>query len=170
MIVNSLQVFFARRRAVLLLGLLAGGFAVLLGELVLYRHWEGSQRIGIVATGVGLTAVLLGLFVRGSARPLLGLLLLVLSLSGLIGVREHLEEGGGEAMRLPAQPSVQLVAYQAGASNEEKEGEEQGEAREVREERGGESAPPLLAPLSLSGLALMGAVILLAKPTEERAA
>ena len=114
--------------------------------------------------------MLLGLFARGRARPLLGLLLLVLSLSGLIGVREHLEEGGGEAMRLPAQPSVQLVAYQAGASNEEKEGEEQGEAREVREERGGESAPPPLAPLSLSGLALMGAVILLAKPTEELAA
>lgn len=164
---SSLQIFLAKRRDVLLLGLLAGGFAVLLGELVLYRHWDGSQRIGFVAAGVGLAVVLLGLFARGRLRPLLGLLLLVLSISGLIGVREHLEEGGGEAARLPAQPGVQLVAYQAGPSNEEEE--EEGEAREVRGERG-ESAPPPLAPLGLSGLALMGAVILLARPEDERAA
>ena len=167
MIVSSLQIFLARRRDVLLLGLLAGGFAVLLGELVLYRHWEGSQQIGLVATAVGLAVMLLGLFARGRLRPLLGLLLIVLSLSGLMGVREHLEEGGGEAARLPAQPSLQLVAYQAGPSSEEKE--EEGEAREVRGERG-ESAPPPLAPLGLSGLALMGAVILLARPDEARSA
>ncbi|MFZ4849863.1 MAG: hypothetical protein ACOYL7_12110 [Caldilinea sp.] len=161
---SSLQIFLARRRDVLLLGLLAGGFAVLLGELVLYRHWEGSQQIGLVATAVGLAVMLLGLFARGRLRPLLGLLLLALSLSGLMGVREHLEEGGGEAARLPAQASLQLVAYQAGPSSEEKE-----EEGEVRGERG-ESAPPPLAPLGLSGLALMGAVILLARPDEARSA
>ena len=77
--------------------LLAGGFTVVLGELVLYQHWDGTQLIGFSATVVGLLAVLVGIFVKGTLRTVIGLLLVVLSLSGLIGAREHLEASGEAA-------------------------------------------------------------------------
>lgn len=168
---NKLQSFLARQRDMILLLLLAGGFAVVLGELVLYQHWEGTQLIGFSATVVGLLVVLIGIFVKGALRTVIGLLLVVLSLSGLLGAREHLEASGGEAMSprpaLVQQSTLsgsQEVAYRPGALAQEEEGEE-GESREG----GGETVPPPLAPLSLSGLALMGAVILLAKKDEAAA-
>ena len=80
-----------------------------------------------------------------------------------------------------ATSNYQPVAYQANAiqratqqesgENEANEAGEGGERGEVRGEReGGEGAPPPLAPLSLSGLALMGAVVLLAKQDNKTAA
>lgn len=169
---SKLQGFLAQRQDTILLLLLAGGFAVVLGELVLYQHWEGTQLIGFGATVVGMLAVLAGIFVKGTLRTVIGLLLVVLSISGLIGAREHLEAAKGEAMSprpaLVQQSTLagaQEIAYRPGglAQEEEEEGEE-GEGGE-----GGEEVPPPLAPLSLSGLALMGAVILLAKKEEAAA-
>jgi hypothetical protein len=163
---SKLQRFLAQRQETILLLLLAGGFAVVLGELVLYRHWEGTQLIGFSATVVGLLAVLIGIFVKGTLRTVIGLLLVVLSISGLLGARQHLEEAGGEA-RSPRPALVQQrtlagaqeIAYRPGALAQEED--EEGETGEGR--GGSETVPPPLAPLSLSGLALMGAVILLAK-------
>jgi len=169
---SKLQGFLAQRQDTILLLLLAGGFAVVLGELVLYQHWDGTQLIGFSATVVGMLAVLAGIFVKGTLRTVIGLLLVVLSISGLIGAREHLEAAKGEAMSprpaLVQQSTLagaQEIAYRPGglAQEEEEEGEE-GEGGE-----GGEEVPPPLAPLSLSGLALMGAVILLAKKEEAAA-
>ena len=169
---SKLQGFLAQRQDTILLLLLAGGFAVVLGELVLYQHWEGTQLIGFGATVVGMLAVLAGIFVKGTLRTVIGLLLVVLSISGLIGAREHLEAAKGEAMSprpaLVQQSTLagaQEIAYRPGglAQEEEEEGEE-GEGGE-----GGEEVPPPLAPLSLSGLELMGAVILLAKKEEAAA-
>ena len=169
---SKLQRFLAQRQDTILLLLLAGGFAVVLGELVLYQHWDGTQLIGFSATVVGMLAVLAGIFVKGTLRTVIGLLLVVLSISGLIGAREHLEAAKGEAMSprpaLVQQSTLagaQEIAYRPGglAQEEEEEGEE-GEGGE-----GGEEVPPPLAPLSLSGLALMGAVILLAKKEEAAA-
>lgn len=169
---SKLQGFLAQRQDTILLLLLAGGFAVVLGELVLYQHWEGTQLIGFGATVVGMLAVLAGIFVKGTLRTVIGLLLVVLSISGLIGAREHLEAAKGEAMSprpaLVQQSTLagaQEIAYRPGglAQEEEEEGEE-GEGGES-----GEEVPPPLAPLSLSGLALMGAVILLAKKEEAAA-
>ena len=158
---SKFQGFLGQHRDTLLLLLLAGGFVVVLGELVLYQHWDSTQLIGFSATVVGLLAVLVGIFVKGTLRTVIGLLLVVLSLSGLIGAREHLEEGGEAMSPRPAlvQQSTlagaQEIAYRPGALAQEGEGE--------GGEGGGETVPPPLAPLSLSGLALMGAVILLAK-------
>ena len=166
---SKFQGFLGQHRDTLLLLLLAGGFVVVLGELVLYQHWDSTQLIGFSATVVGLLAVLVGIFVKGTLRTVIGLLLVVLSLSGLIGAREHLEEGGEAMSPRPAlvQQSTlvgaQEIAYRPGALAQE--GEEEGEGAEG----GGETVPPPLAPLSLSGLALMGAVILLAKQDEAAA-
>ena len=165
---SKLQGFLAQRQDTILLLLLAGGFAVVLGELVLYQHWEGTQLIGFGATVVGMLAVLAGIFVKGTLRTVIGLLLVVLSISGLIGAREHLEEGGEAMSPRPAlvQQSTlagaQEIAYRPGGLAQEED--EAGEDREGSEGgESGEEVPPPLAPLSLSGLALMGAVILLAK-------
>lgn len=163
---SKFQGFLAQQRDTILLLLLAGGFAVVLGELVLYQHWDGTQLIGFSATVVGMLAVLVGIFVKGTLRAVIGLLLVVLALSGLLGARQHLEEGGEAMAPRPAlvQQSTlagaQEIAYRPGALAQE--GEEEGEGAEGR----GETVPPPLAPLSLSGLALMGAVILLAKQDE----
>lgn len=172
----------------ILLLLLAGGFLVILGELVLYKHWDGTQLIGFSATIIGLVAVLLGLFAKGGLRIALAVVLAVISLSGLIGTYEHYQSRNeeGEAARPALQASATgkyfAVAYNPSADKqsvikeEGEEGEKEGQAAESGEageagERGeageggggGEEVPPPLAPLSLAGLSLMGAAVLFAK-------
>jgi hypothetical protein len=160
----------------ILLLLLAGGYLVILGELFLYRHWDGVQLIGFAATVIGLVAVLLGLFAKGGLRIGLAILLAVVSISGLIGTYQHFESRSeeGEALRPTyAEASVNFnVAYRPGVDSErtlQQEGGEEGESGEAGEGQGGErgegegeEVPPPLAPLSLAGLSLMGAAVLLA--------
>lgn len=169
---SKLEAFLRKHQATILLLLLAGGFAVVLGELVLYQHWDGTQLVGFVSTVVGMLVVFVGIFLKGTLRVVAALLLLVLSLAGLIGTYEHFEEGGGEAAR--PQPAlvqrsagvVQQVSFSA-STVERAPAQDNDEDSERRP--GGETEPPPLAPLSLSGLALMGAVILLAKQDEQKA-
>ena len=185
---TSLQAAIRRYLTPILLLLLAGGFLVVLGELYLYHHWQGTQLIGFAATVIGLVAVLLGLFAKRGFRLGLAVLLVLISVSGLIGTWEHFEsrsEEGGEAARPALAQTLQpgqlaaatnmTIAYQPAGTErmgnqEGGEGAEAGEAPARGEggeggERGegGEQAPPPLAPLSLAGLSLMGAAILFAK-------
>jgi len=188
---TSLQATVRRNLLPILLLLLAGGYLVVLIELFLYRHWDGLQLIGFAATAIGLLAVLLGLFAKGGLRIGLAVLLAIVSISGLIGTYEHFESRseGGEAARpalaqanaganfaIAYRPSADTQALTAQDDDEAGEGGEAGEAAaagkageagEAREggERGesGEETPPPLAPLSLAGLSLMGAAVLLAK-------
>jgi hypothetical protein len=170
---TNLQAAMRRNLTPVLLLLLAGGYLVIVGELVLYRHWDGLQLIGFAASIVGLLAVLLGLFAKGGLRVGLAILLAVLSLSGVIGAFEHYEsllEGGEAVQPALAQASADatlLVAHQPGAVEnlvlqEDEEGERESSERDEGGE-GGEETPPPLAPLSLAGLSLMGAAVLLAK-------
>ena len=76
---TNLQVIVRRYLTPILLLLLAGGFLVVLGELYLYRHWQGTQLIGFAATVIGLVAVLLGLFAKRGLRIGLAVLLAVVS-------------------------------------------------------------------------------------------
>ena len=115
----------------LVVGMVVGGFALTLVELLLMNHTEKTQTIGVVVTVLGMGAVALGLVAPKLRKPLLGLLIVVAG-SGLFGIYEHLEEA---------------------AEHREKA------AREQREPKPG---PPPLAPLSVSGLALMGGLGLLA--------
>ena len=172
---TGLQAMVRRNLITILLVLLLGGFVMLLAELLVTNHVDGIQTVANVASLVGAAAILLGFFAKGTFRHLLVLLLLVLSLSGLLGAWEHLESREGGEAQAPAALAVRPDGYQtisngAGADVEralqedDEEGEEAREGGERGEREGGESAPPPLAPLSLSGLALMGAVVLLAKP------
>jgi predicted lipid-binding transport protein (Tim44 family) len=163
-----------------LLLLLAGGYLVILGELVIYQHWDGTQLIGFSATVIGLLAVLLGLFAQGGLRVGLAILLAIISISGLIGTYEHYESraGEGEAARPPAVQAASstartnmMISYrqeggesgEAGEAGEAGEGNAAGEREGGEGGEGGEEVPPPLAPLSLAGLSLMGAAVLLAK-------
>ena len=172
---TGLQAMVRRNLITILLVLLLGGFVMLLVELLITNHVGGIQNVANVASVVGAAAILLGFFAKGTFRHLLVLLLLVLSMSGLLGAWEHLESREGGEAQAPAALAVRSDGYQtisngAGADVErtlqedDEEGEEAREGGEGGEREGGEGAPPPLAPLSLSGLALMGAVVLLAKP------
>lgn len=169
---SKLQAFVRRNLTPILLLLLAGGYLVVVGELVLYRHWQGIQFIGFAASVVGLLCVLAGIFARGGLRLILSGILLVLSLSGLMGTFQHFEGNRGEGsapppalVEAPAGDYL-AVAHRAGADlrQEKNEEEEAGEENRERSENG--EAPPL-APLSLAGLSLMGAAILLAKQDQQ---
>ena len=157
----SIQALTRRHLTTLLLLLLAGGFAVILGELILYKHYDGIQLIGLISTIAGLVIVLWGLFAKGGTRITLAVLMLLLSFAGVMGVIQHNEgEEGAEGARMPplaaAATDGDVANRQIALPADDDGGPEQRGA-------GGESAPPPLAPLGLSGLALMGAVILFAK-------
>ncbi len=139
----------------ILLLTVAGGFVMLIGELILDDHVDGTQLVGMIAAVVGAILGVAALFLSSrQARDILAIAFVVLSVSGVIGVAEHAdarsEEGGEAALSSPAATDgYQPVALRAQEQNE----------------RGGRrSVPPPLAPLSLSGLAFLGAVVLLATP------
>lgn len=162
---RNLENFVRRNLVTLLLLLLLGGFGMLLGELLITNHVDGIQRVAVIASVVGAVALLAGFFARGMLRHLVVLLLLVLTLSGLLGAWEHLEEGSREASVPATLAAADSAGYQPIAdrtSTTERAPQQENEQNEGGRE-GGEGSPPPLAPLSLSGLALMGAVVLLAK-------
>ena len=166
-----LQAMIRRNLFNILLALLLGGFGMLLAELLMTNHVDGIQNVANVASLVGGIAIFLGFFAKGMFRHLLALLLLVLSLSGLLGAWEHQEGRIGEEARMPAAMTARSEEFRTISSRADvdavrtlQQADDEEEEREDGRREGGEGAPPPLAPLSLSGLAIMGAVILLAKP------
>ena len=131
--------------------MVVGGFALTLGELLLMGHTEKIQTLAVVMTAVGMLAALAGLVVAPGLRKVLAGVLIVVAASGLFGTYEHLEEAA-EHREKAARQELEL-AQQGGvvAAHEGKEGK--------HEEKQG--VPPL-APLSLSGLALLGSLGLVA--------
>ena len=163
--------------------LLAGGFVITLAELILLGHTKGIQLVAIGSTVAGILLALWGLISTGNMRKIVAMLFVLLSLTGLIGTFEHLEEGdeAGEArLTVPTfnnrQGSALNVALNAQEDDEGSEGSNAQPNTERtrpfagavrREGRGGVGTPPL-APLSLSGLALFGAVTLLGYRKDEQ--
>lgn len=150
----------------LMMLLLAGGFAMLLAELLWTEHTDGIQLVGVVASIAGIVLTLAALVVRARAAMILAVLLLLLSVTGLIGTYEHLEEGGGEAgeaQRIDVAANRQIAFTDDDDDDARREeGEREGEA--------GESVPPPLAPLSLAGLSIFGVLGILGAPSKEGAA
>lgn len=164
---TELRTFLRRHLISLLLLSVAGGFLMLVAELILVNHTNGIQLVAVVASIAGVILALAGLVTRGTLRTIVAVLFVLLAVSGLVGTAEHLEGGeeGAEAV-VPAQ--IESAAQPGAASNVSyspdtnvtqyrlnQEGEEE---RERGEREGAEGTPPPLAPLSLSGLALLGAL------------
>jgi len=139
----------------LMILLLAGGFAMLLAELLMLDHTDGIQLLAVVASVTGLIVTLAALFVRGRTATIVVAVLLALSATGLFGAYEHLENREAQiaSIQRQAQPGNQLIAnYQENKS-------------EADEEQA--SPPPPLAPLSLAGLSLVSAVTVFGAPRKE---
>ena len=116
----------------------AASFFVLLLELLLTNHTEELQIVGVAAALAGTVAALAGL--GPSALRWAALVVLVfVALAGAAGTLVHWREGAEERAE---------YAYEY-------------DEDEVYEE--GEGAPPPLAPLGLSGTALLAGLAILAR-------
>lgn len=133
----------------IVLGACVLGFAFLLAELIGYEHYkEGTQIIGFVSTIAGLLLSLLGFLRTSAVRRTVLVLLGVLTLMGLVGVYEHHETRTEDAARYAKQVA-------AGTAPKGRNGQT----------RAFESNIPSLAPMSLSGLAALAFLALLASPS-----
>jgi len=110
----------------------AASFLVLFLELVITRHTEELQMVGTVAALIGAIATLLALG-PPLLRRLAVVVLALVALTGLVGTAAHWKEGS------------------------ESSGDHAYEYDDDRDEyEDGEAKPPPLAPLGLSGTALLG--------------
>lgn len=158
---ETLQGWIQNNFQALVMLAVAGGFALTAVELVLMHHTEDSQVIAVGATALGAVLALGGLWAKGGARVLLAVAFGVLALSGLFGTVEHLEEMNEEKHGFQwKQQTANWLDSQGSAYADEDDEKERG--AEGGEEEG-EHGPPPLAPLSVSGLAFLGALAVLAK-------
>lgn len=153
---TALRQFVVRNFYTIMYLLVAGSFLGLVAELVWTEHWDGIQLVGLAASAIGLVLALLAIFASARMRSVLAILFLVLSISGIVGAIEHNEARNEESsatviMAASVGPVVQPAPQY--------DGDEEGEEHE--EEGEGENVPPL-APLSLAGMSIIGAVTLLA--------
>ena len=136
------------------------GFAFLLAELIGYEHYsKGSQIIGFVATIVGLLLSVLG-FVRARSvrRPVMALLAL-LTLVGLFGLKEHNDTRTEDAAKFAQRQAQAKAAGTTAAQPQGQDGPPGGDGKF-------RSNIPVLAPLSLSGLAALSFLAMLARRQE----
>lgn len=151
---SRIQTFIQEHFTNLLLLFVAGGFFMLVAELLLTHHTDGIQLVAVIASVAGLLFALVGLFSRGKASMALVVAFLLLSVTGVIGVLEHNEERGDERK---AVATVRVTRANNVANSRANFQQQPG----FRREEGG--TPPPLAPLSLAGLSLIGAVTLVSR-------
>ena len=82
-----------RRWQSLLLLLLAAAFAGITLDLLRTGHVEGTQFLGVVASGVAFVCVVIGLLAGRTMRGAMAVVLLFVALAGLLGAWLHLEQG-----------------------------------------------------------------------------
>lgn len=157
----SVQSFVQQRYHALLMSVIGLGFVLLMLELIGYQHYEQLQLIGLGSTIIGAVVSFLGITATGNRRRLLAAVLIVLSVAGLLGTWLHNSERlEGERRGLPAEQ------FQ-GRPPRQRENDEKGESQpwQVRPDEAGRPKipPPPLAPLSLSGFCILGAVALLGR-------
>lgn len=148
----------------LVLLICAAGFAFLAVELVLYDHYRrGTQIIGFAATLVGLAVTLLAFWRQRVVQGVVVALLAVLAFSGLYGANEHRKEIAEDAARSAQTTTAQTltVSVSATSTNASPTGAPPAGM-------GGGSDIPILAPLSLSGLAGLTLLTVLARRRPEQ--
>lgn len=139
--------------------MVAGGFAMTLAELLLMGHTEKSQNIAVLMSGLGMGATIVGLVVAPRLRSVFAGVLVVVAASGLFGTYEHLEEAMEHREKAAKASSASaLIVENADFDRSEASERHAGAGKHDEEEHG----PPPLAPLSVSGLALLGSLGLIA--------
>ncbi|MEO0195752.1 MAG: hypothetical protein ABIL88_05825 [candidate division WOR-3 bacterium] len=119
------------------------GLLITLAELFTLEHFHKIQMVAPVVSGLSAILMILGFFV-GALRFPIFVILLLLSPSGIFGMFEHWEHASEE------ETAYALEIYQT-VNGEKYEGEEK------------EEKPPIFAPLSLTGLILLGVLGLFVK-------
>lgn len=143
--VNTLQTFIQRRLYVLMMVMIGIGFVTLVIELTGYQHWEGFQLIGLSAIVVGALVSFIAIGANASLRKTLGIVFLVLAFIGLLGTVLHNANkltGQSDEARRPPPTAIE------------------GEPGEFR------MPAPALAPLSMSGFCILGALVVLGRKDE----
>jgi hypothetical protein len=167
---NGIGTFIHRHFYTLLMLMLAGGFAMLVAELLLTEHTDGIQLVAVAASVAGLLLTLAALFVRGRGAMMVAILLLLLSATGVLGAYEHFASAEEEsARRQPTEVNTQQVALRTDSVGDNDAAQENSEGAEADKEGGaeGEAAPPPLAPLSLVGLSWIGALAVVGLSNKE---
>lgn len=122
----------------------AGAFAVLFAELLLMEHTDGIQLVAPAATASGAALCLVAVVLPGRSKWLVAALLSGLSTTGLVGFVQHMDERGG----------LSLSALNEDADDDD---DHSGPGRGGGDDDEDELPPPL-APLSVTGTALLGAL------------
>ncbi|WP_407570820.1 hypothetical protein [Deinococcus altitudinis] len=150
----------------LVLGACVLGFAFLAVELSLENHYrQGTQIIGFSATLVGLVLSLLAFSNAARVRTVVLVLLGLLALTGLYGLIEHRETRTEDAAKF-AQRQAQTTSAQtspAQTSPTQTAAQGAGGAEGGSGPRVFRSNIPVLSPLSLSGLAGLAMISMLAR-------
>lgn len=152
---SQVQAFVQKQFTNLLLLFVTGGFLMLVAELFLTGHTRGIQLVAVVASVAGVVLGLAGLLTRGKMSNIVAIAFLLLALTGLLGVSEHLEESEGEREGVATAQVVRTNNTTNTPVNFRQEDEFQPGGRR--------NAPPPLAPLSLAGLSLLGTVTLVGR-------
>ncbi|MFN8488827.1 MAG: hypothetical protein U0350_14590 [Caldilineaceae bacterium] len=152
---SRIQTFVQKQFTNLLLLFVTGGFLMLVAELLLTGHTRGIQLVAVVASVAGVVLALAGLLTRGKMSNIVAIAFLLLALTGLLGVSEHLEEGEGEREGVATAQVVRPNNATNRPVNLRQEPEFRAGARR--------NTPPPLAPLSLAGLSLLGTVTLVGR-------
>lgn len=134
-----------KQLSLILLVLVGAGFLMIMIELLMTEHFNGAQQIGFFAALFGFALTVHGVIARPKTQSYLAILFLCLALFGFVGVFEHYGVRKAKEILNMMQATTLSSPDAAGG--------------EVRRRI---ISPPLLAPLSLSGLALLGMIALLA--------
>lgn len=157
MTLNRLTARIRPRFPDLVLVVCAAGFAFLAVELVLYDHFRrGTQITGFAATLVGLVVTLLAFWRQRVVQGGVIAVLAVLAFSGLYGANEHRKAIADDAARSAQTTTISISATTAAPTGTPPAGM-----------GGGGSDVPVLAPLSLSGLAGLTLLTVLARRRPE---
>lgn len=127
----------------------AVAFALLLAELLITEHTDGTQLVAPATAVAGILLCLVALAIPVRLRIVPAILLVALSVTGIIGFVQHMEGEEDEDSR----------AVQANSDDDDDEADERDDDDDDEED------PPPLAPLGLSGTALLGAIAALAAPS-----
>lgn len=139
----------------------AGAFAVLLAELLIMGHTDGIQRIAPATAAVGMALCVVAAVLPARLRFAPAGLLVALSVTGFIGFAQHMDE---------REDGLSGLFQSSDDDDDDEDNSGRGNSDDRDEDRDDddddEDIPPL-APLGLSGTALLSAVAALAAPRRE---
>lgn len=141
----EVRLWIRKQLSLILLVLVVGGFLMIMIELLLTEHLAGAQQVGFFAALFGFSLAIHSMIARPKTQMYLAVFFLILALFGLVGVFEHY--GVRKAKEILSMVQSTTLNSASATSGE-------GRVRVI--------SPPLLAPLSLSGLSLLGVAALLA--------